>query len=144
MQRGAVSMKITLVRLAYLIAVVVVLLIGWLAFSVDLVALMGFDQMGLPPDAVGALGAFINVVNGVALVGVVAVLLYLAYRPRWWGKLLCLWPAVSWIGFAAMRHRGYARDSSLRLTVGVAGVAMLLVAVTHHLVDPTIGRDRPS
>ncbi len=66
-------------------------------------------------------------------------MVFLVLRPQWWGKLVCAFAAVSWIGFCLMGlPQGQFRfDETIKIILA-AGVAMGCVGVLHQWLDPHI------
>lgn len=67
---------------------------------------------------------------------IAAPLLFLTVRPYWWGKIFVLWPAVSWMGFAAACTFVTGGWAPILFVPLGCGVAMLAIAVTHQVLDP--------
>ncbi|HTW36000.1 MAG TPA: hypothetical protein VMD53_15375 [Rhizomicrobium sp.] len=67
-------------------------------------------------------------------VALVLLMLFLSYRPYWWGKIICLWTGVSWIGYAMISPHP---SSPLAPVVAfICGVFMVAAAVAHQIIDP--------
>jgi hypothetical protein len=119
-----VTAKGVILRSAYFAGVCATL--AMIASSNALLALFGFP----PPMLEAAQPAMMA---GFLLVG--APLLVLTFQPYWWGKLFAVWPGISWLGFAGAMSViiGWA---PMLWTPIVCGSVLLLVAVTHQIVDP--------
>lgn len=128
--------KQNVVRGAYLLAVAGPLSLGWLSVSGRLWDLVQF------PEFLGGFLTVLAVTTGILFAAVAGLYLYLAYRPRWWGKLVCLWAGVSWIGFAGMSRLMHGGNPVLWGPAG-AGALLLLVALVHHVADPSLGPLQP-
>ncbi len=87
-----------------------------------------FDMMRIPQALMGG-----------ALCG---VFIFLSFRPYWWGKLLCVWAGISWLGFSGAMCLLSGYDSRL-LWILMAGVIMLLAAILHQIADPRFGGTYP-
>ncbi len=135
--------KSTILRVAYGVAVLAALAVGWLFASGRVFAIF---LAGGAPQAAGALIP-VEVAGGAALMMLVGAFLFLAVRPWWWGKLLCLWPALSWMMFGGIiiqfkRMAVFPAAMLQNMTAEVyviplgAGATLLLVAIVHQLVDP--------
>ena len=71
---------------------------------------------------------------------------FLAWRPYWWGKLLCALAAVSWIGHAAISGfvlpDVFGPDFPAAIhaaVVGGAGLVALATGLAHQWADPRFG-----
>ncbi len=129
----------SLVRVAYVLAVPAPMAVAWF-----LVSGRGWALMGLVyPRGFEWFATVISVSSGVTVAALSAVFLYLAYRPRWWGKIVCVFPAFAWTGFSLM-SRLLGPPSPLSWVPAAAGVLLLAVAVVHHVVDPSLGPFGPA
>lgn len=113
-----------ILRGAYLAGVCATLAIG--ASAGALLALFGF------PDAMRA-AVVPSMMVGFAAIAI--PMLFLTFRPYWWGKLFTLWPALSWMGFTGAMSFIVGWNDIL-WTPMLCGVAMLLTAIIHQVVDP--------
>jgi hypothetical protein len=130
--RNARASRTTAVRSLYVCAAGVTLLMGVLAASGVLTQVL--VDFGAPTSQAGLAKMF-------ALAGFVPVFgafMFLAFRPAWWGKLLCILAGLSWIGFslASSMVTGY---NAVLLSVLAAGVAMFSIALAHQLLDQRFG-----
>ena len=126
-------MRATILRYAYLAATLATLSIGWFALSGDMVRVMEDTPSHRPvPPGFRELFTFLP---GAVMVPFAAALVFLSFRPYWWGKLLCIWAGSSWIMFAMGAIAITERHAILPLPF-CAGVVMLLVAVIHQIADP--------
>ncbi len=132
-------MKQSVIRIAYVLAVAAPLAMGWLVVSGQIWSLM---RLKLPPSF-QVFVTIITVMSGVLVAAMGAVFLYLAYRPRWWGKIICLFPAVSWLGFSVMSG-AMGPPNPVRWVPAAAGALLLLVASVHHLTDRSLGPFGPA
>jgi hypothetical protein len=130
--RDARASKTTAVRSLYVCAAGVALLMGALtAFGALTQVLADF---GAPKSQVGLAKMF-------ALAGFVPALVafvFLAFRPEWWGKLLCVWAGLSWIGFSLVSATVTGFNATL-MTILAAGVAMFVIALAHQPLDTSFG-----
>jgi hypothetical protein len=73
--------------------------------------------------------SFIDLIRYVRIavfVMMLGVSLFLTVRPRWWGKLLCAFAGLAWIGFrvVGLTQGQFDLGSSVR-TIQLAGMAMM-------------------
>ncbi len=142
--------KVRLLRVSYLVATAATLLVGWLAVSGLLGDLM-LGQMkseagGVPPDFRQFFDG-IQLAQGVLMVALAGLFVFLSCRPYWWGKLLCLWATLGWGMFGLFLS---AFGGGFKPTLGwvlVAAFGMFAATVVLQLVDPRFGgsylRSRP-
>jgi len=132
-----------LMRAGYFLAVLASLVVAWLSISGHVLEIMRFPTAGP--------AFFMLVIRAAALggglfgLGFAGLLGYLAFRPKWWGKLVCAFAGVSWTLFsvsATLMHRG--SPSPFSLWPGAAGAVLLTCAILHHLADPTFGPPPPA
>jgi hypothetical protein len=93
-----------------------------------------FVTSGLPKAWISAS----NISGRAALTPHLAAIGLLVLRPYWWGKLLCVWAGVCWIGFALVGSSMWGLNPPLA-GILAAGAAMLMVAIVHQIVDPRFG-----
>lgn len=120
-------------RIGYLIAACATAAMGFAVSA--LTSLMD----SLAPDFEPMLD--LRLLAGVPLLIGALLLVGLSVRPFWWGKLLCFWAGISWIGFAAAMVAvrlgiGLPAVEAILLLPVVCGAAMLAVGVTHQIIDP--------
>ncbi|MBS0297034.1 MAG: hypothetical protein JSR45_12040 [Proteobacteria bacterium] len=142
--------RLLVVRVAYLFATAAVLVLSALSASGAL--LNSFAALDGGPSLDTLLPkSFILLLRygGAAFTLALAALwLWLAVRPQWWGKLLCVWAGLSWTMFGAV----FCMIASLvakpvdpaALVVLGCGLVMLTVAVVHQVVDPRLFGWSPS
>ena len=78
----------------------------------------------------------LSVVMTACFVAIGGLLVLLTFRPYWWGKLMCVWTGLSWIGFSVMSVIIMPGNLAVSLTALVAGFAQLLAALIHQIADP--------
>jgi hypothetical protein len=131
------SWRVTTLRVAYAIAAIVSAALGTFFATGGGAKLM----IAMMPSGEGArmfdssTMAAMSIGQGLMMAALVGVLVLLAIKPYWWGKLLCAWAGLAWSGFGLIMtvFAGYDPRSTLIL---VAGVTMMVVAVVHQFVDP--------
>lgn len=130
--------KLIVLRAAYCLAMAATLALGWYLVSGQmerafLVEAGSADQVqrAFP----GGIRLIVLVFAGVPLVGLLGAFMLLAFRPYWWGKVLCAMCGLSWTGFSLVSGvmPGGAGVQVLPLA---AAVTVLAVAVAHQIVDP--------
>ncbi|HEX3989559.1 MAG TPA: hypothetical protein VHX39_00160 [Acetobacteraceae bacterium] len=128
-----------LARAAYLIAAAATAMMGFLAVSGKFTGVM-VEIANLPPELYVSPFPFeiltaINVLQSVYLAVLLGVFVFLAFRPFWWGKLICLGMGLTWVvggaGFAMIA--GFYPIIECQIW---AGVALLLAALMHQIADP--------
>jgi hypothetical protein len=135
-----------LIRAAYLVAALAPLGagVGAALFAASIFRMAGGDE-SFKTFALLPLG-----MAAAAMVGLIALFLWLARKPRWWGKLVCL-IGLPWIMFSAMGTLimhvvpGASTgglpfaDPVLLYTPGLSGALLLAVGVTLGILDPRFG-----
>lgn len=134
--------KVGLLRASYMVATAATLLVGWLAVSGLLGDLM-FGMMrstagGVPPDFRQFLDG-IRFAQGGLMVALAGLFVFLAFRPYWWGELLCLWATLAWgmFGLVLLAFSGGFRPTLV--WVLVAALGMVAATVILQVVDPRFG-----
>ena len=139
----ASGLAVNLARAAYGLAAASTLLLGWLAASGrigDLMLNLLATQGGEPPLAFRSALQAIRFFEGGLMAALAGLFLFLAARPYWWGKVLCLWAAVSWGGFGLVGAVFFGAGAQPTLVgVLVAAVGVLTAAVVVQVVDPRFG-----
>jgi hypothetical protein len=144
-RRSANTSSLLMVRFLgaiYLGAAVAFAVIGWLIASgaaVDFITTIHQPTLRSPSRMVLFLPK--AVVFGLDALDAtfVFLMLFLAYRPYWWGKIICLWAGLAWVGFAVTASYFYFQTSLVPVAVFICGVFMIAVAVAHQIVDPRFG-----
>jgi hypothetical protein len=138
----AAPSKVGLLRASYMVAAAATLLIGWLGVSGQLGELM----LGLMKSADGGVPADfrqffdgIRFAQGGFMMALAGLFLFLSFRPYWWGKVLCLWAAVSWGGFGLILSAFSGGVKPTLDWVLVAAFGMLAATVVLQVVDPRFG-----
>jgi len=129
-----------------------VLRVAYGAFAAAIVSLAAWMVFG-PIQKIFALAgagsefmlAF-NLMAGLMTAAFVGLAAFLAWRPYWWGKLLCALGALSWIGHGAMSVflmpmvLGPEFPAALHgAVVGGCGLIALAAGVAHQWADPRFG-----
>lgn len=134
--------QINRLRASYLLAAAATLLVAGLAMSGLIGGFMEglmVAQTGTTPAEMRQFFDAMRLAQGIMLLGLAGLFAFLAIRPYWWGKLLCLWAGLSWGGFGLV---GWAFGGELVPTLGwILGAAfsMITAAVVLQLVDPRFG-----
>ncbi len=131
--------KLLLLRVAYLLAAAATAIMGSLAatgkFSdvMDQFASSSGELQG--PPFPPAMVTSVNILMSVFLAALLALFVFLALRPSWWGKLICWGIGLTWImggaGFGIIAGFYPAVDCQLG-----AGAALILAGLLHQIVDP--------
>jgi hypothetical protein len=133
--------RIAVQRVAYAVAALACLPVGWLVGSGQVFGLI--VPGGLPPQVRGMMMLPLGL--GVAAVlALLAAFVYLAWRPQWWGKLLCALPAFPWIFFSLVARTmigilpGAARNPGVELLwmPAVCGATLLACAIVLQIANP--------
>lgn len=134
--------KVSLLRASYLMATAATLLAGWLAVSDRLgdlmLGLMKSGVGGVPPEFQRFFDG-IRFAQGCLMVALAGLFVFLSFRPYWWGKLLCLWAAVSWGMFGLILS---VFGGGLKPTLDcvlVAAFGMFAATIVLQVVDPRFG-----
>ncbi|MCA3724095.1 MAG: hypothetical protein IM671_08955 [Phenylobacterium sp.] len=128
--------RVLVLRGAYLAAALATGVMGWFALSGRLEAMI-VSITGA--DASTLLGLHAMIMMIIPLFGLLSgVLVFLSFRPYWWGKLLCAWAGLGWVGFGVIPSMVGAPNSGSEM-VGVAGLVMLSAAIIHQVADPRFG-----
>jgi hypothetical protein len=107
-------------RVAYVAAAAAACAVGWLLVSGRLLAVMGgLAGEDIPAEAMPAM-----VAGGAFLVALVGVFGFLAWRPQWWGMLLCAWAGLSWVGFGLI-SRLFAAEAGHPIPADVANIPLI-------------------
>ncbi len=136
-QRVGSDGKLRLLRAAYAIASVATLAVGWVAVSGRLGALMlsffrsHSDELSLEASMFDAM----RYPQGAMMLVFVGLFVFLFFRPYWWGKLICVWAGVSWLGFSSIIGLMAGFTDTVAYVL-VASLAMLLAAGLHQFADP--------
>jgi hypothetical protein len=131
--------KLLLIRVAYLLAAAAAAWMGVLTATGQFTALLdafgrgigGVHGPGFPSDTLAA----VTVLQGVFFAALMGVLVFLAVRPFWWGKLICFGTGLSWVLGAAMFAMMVGFSSIVDYQIA-AGAALLLAALLHQIADP--------
>lgn len=122
-------------RAAYSAAAVGAFALAAFMYSVGVDAFLQLAEP-MPP----ALERFLPIVKVFQLcgLGVVGVILgFLAFRPYWWGKILCAWAGFAWSGFGAVAT--FVFNTPQLGWVSAAGLLLLGTGIAHQLIDPRFG-----
>jgi hypothetical protein len=134
MSGGALSRRVSMLRAGYLLAAFGALTMAALTGSGAITNAM-IAAAHAPPHMKPVLlpGLIPEVTVGFVLFATLFV--FLAFRPYWWGKLLCVWAGLSWTGFGAgslvLLHNNLVGGAAL-----AGGGAVLLAALIHQIADP--------
>lgn len=129
--------RIWMLRIAYVMAFGGAGLMGFLiasgAVMNQMVALAGEDAVARAD--VEGFRTVLTYGGSAVLVAFGALIAFLAFRPFWWGKLLCLFAGLAWLmnGLVMAAFGLEGTTSSLILT---CGAAMLGAALLHQIADP--------
>jgi hypothetical protein len=124
---------ILLLRIAYGAAAVAALVAGVAVVSGPLNGVFA-SAMGGNDQMMGAL-RIMNYFQGAMLACLAALFIFLANRPFWWGKILCVWAGLAWTGFSLVARLMAASSLPLNLVLA-AGVTLLLAAALLQYADP--------
>jgi hypothetical protein len=135
--------KLLIVRVAYVVAALAAGVVGWLVASGSLIRAMASlsDGASRDPYMPQSFVTLAQVAGGLGVIVIVALFLWMAIKPRWWGKLLCVWAGLGWMMFGAVSGAMTTLVASpAKLDVSIlavlgCGVVMLAVAVVHQTVD---------
>lgn len=134
--------KVGLLRSSYMVATAATLLVGWLGVSGllgDLMLdLMKSEAGGVPPDFRQFFDG-IRFAQGGLMVALAGLFVFLSFRPYWWGKLLCLWAALSWGMFGLILSAFGGGFKPTLDWVLVAAFGMFAATVVLQVVDPRFG-----
>jgi hypothetical protein len=134
--------RLLAVRIGYALGGACCLGLGLLAGSGTLTSLVleaGGPMPAVQPQFRPMLQAleYSEVAFAIVLAGIFG---FLAVRPYGWGKLLCAWAGLSWLGFSLIFAIVAPQSGGpLTIAVGLAGALMLATAATHQIVDPALG-----
>jgi len=128
--------RVLVLRGAYLAAALATGAMGWFAASGRFESMM-VSIMGAPASMASVLHTM-SMMNVVLFGLASSVLVFLSFRPYWWGKLLCAWAGLSWSGFGLISSLIAAPNSGSTM-VGVAGVVLLATSIIHQVADPRFG-----
>jgi hypothetical protein len=134
------QIKIVVQRAAYLCAAASVAAIAWLVGTGSLAATMISAMrlaLGRVPSYEIASAQALRYPQTLLCLCYASVLLYLAYRPQWWGKLLCA-GGVIWIGFGLSVGSISGWQPALTWILS-AGAVMSGAAIALQIVDPRLG-----
>lgn len=135
--------RTNLLRAAYLAAAAATCGVGWLLASGRLFDFV-FSLDGGSPAEFTDLFVPMQLISTGPVVVLLAAFLWLARRPRWWGKLLCAWAGLSWTGFSPMARvvagfEGHAVPPEIGVLPLVCGLTVLAVGVLHQVLEPGFG-----
>jgi hypothetical protein len=138
--RTAAASKLNLVRSGYVaVALAVVCLLVWMLIGEPAMVLAAFG----PSDDI-RLAMLWSL--SCMMAAIIALFLFLAYRPYWWGKLICALAALSWIGHGAMAFALLPMldvpDISPMAYAAVpivSGIVALACGILHQRADPRFG-----
>jgi hypothetical protein len=129
---------VLVLRAAYCVAVAAVLTLGWYLVSgqMDRAFLAGADSTD-PLRQVGPGGSrtILLVFAGLPFIGLMGAFMLLAFRPYWWGKVLCAMCGVSWMMFS-LASAAMPGGAGIQVLPLVAAAAVFAVAIVHQIIDP--------
>jgi uncharacterized membrane protein YqhA len=102
---------------------------GWAALSGSIFDI--FERAGFPAEMLEAMRPMM--IAPLALL--LAVVMFLCFRPYFWGKIIAFWAGLSWLGFSGAMTV-MAGWSNALASVLAAGLLMLAVGITHQFIDP--------
>ena len=121
--------KALALRAAYGVAILATLLMGWTALSGSIFGI--FERAGFPAEMLEAMRPMMIA----PLVLLFAVLIFLSFRPYFWGKIIAFWAGLSWLGFSGATTLMAGWSNTLTMILA-AGLIMLAVGITHQVIDP--------
>jgi len=131
---GGAGQRIAL-RTAYVIASLASLTLAIWAGLGHAVELMDDIAGELPSPELREIWSAVRYPQAVFGILFTGLFVFLVTRPYWWGKILCLWAAVSWLGFGVAVMLMWQADPRLFVPIGT-GSAMLLAFIIHQIADP--------
>jgi hypothetical protein len=130
--------KLIALRAAYAVAVAAALTLGWYLTSgqMDGAFLAGAGSADELQQAIpGGLHTILLVFAGVPFIGLTGAFTLLAFRPYWWGKVLCAMCGISWTMFS-LASAAMPGGAGIQILPLAAGAAVFAAAIVHQIVDP--------
>ena len=132
------------IRFLYLIAALCPL--GAVFGAVGMASAIENDLSHAPNGAIGGFMLVPLVMAAMVFVAIVTVFLWMAWRPRWWGKLICL-VGFPWIMFSAIgglesnmpndpELGGFFHNPVALYAPGIAWAVLMLVGIALLVLDP--------
>jgi hypothetical protein len=129
-------------RAAYLIAAAATAVMIELAasgkFTPMMIGVAGFPASLQVPGFPFEFMTTIKVIQTVGLATLLGGLVFLMWRPFWWGKLICFAIGLTWVAGAGGFGLITGFNPIVDCQIG-AGVALLLAALLHQIADPRFG-----
>ena len=145
-QLGASAVRILLLRVAYLLAAAGTAEIVILTVSGKTVRFLdeftnsspGFHGPRFPPEVVTA----VQIVEGGLFAALLGLFVFLAIRPYWWGKLICIACGCYWFTGTVMASMMADINTTIYRMIAAAS-AVLLAALEHQIADPRFDTSGP-
>lgn len=127
--------QIMALRAAYVIASLASLTLAVWAGLGYAIALMNDMAGPLASPEFSAMWSAVRYPQAVFGILFTGLFVFLIFRPYWWGKVLCLLAALSWLGFGLGSLLMWQSDWRAFIPAG-AGAAMVVALLLHQVADP--------
>ncbi|MGN6366464.1 hypothetical protein [Asticcacaulis taihuensis] len=130
--------QIRMLAIAYILASIASIVLGFwcVGGAVGDLMLSVFSRYGQPaPPEFKTFYDMIRIPQALMMVGLCGLFIFLSFRPYWWGKLICAWAALSWLGFSGVMCLLAGYDGRL-VWILSAGAMMVLAIILHQVADP--------
>ncbi len=129
--------RVRSLRVAYLLAVGATALMAFLIISGAVMkqmnAMMGEDIA--PDPTLQQFETTFSYVGGGVLLALAGLFVFLAFRPFWWGKLLCLFAGLAWL-MNGLMMTAFGSGGATSSLIATSGGLMIIAALLHQIADP--------